>query len=79
MVMPMMSKEQMEMIASVQEHTSSIVAKVEKGNDYVTIRLFTDEEDANQYIPQVYDAIIASTAQALYTLFGIKGTVESEH
>lgn len=73
----MLSPEQQKLLSEMQKFTTDIKAVVRKeGGNSLTVTLNTNNPQAEPYLPQIRDSLIASVAQTLYTLFNIAGSVE---
>lgn len=72
----MLSAEQQQFLKEVQKFTKDIKAVIHKEGSSLTFTLLTSNPQAEQYLPQIRDAMVGSIAQTLYTLFNITGKVE---
>ena len=74
MLMSMMSPQQKANLARVKEMAKDVKALIKTRQNGVEVILVSDNVQGQQMIPQLKEAVVASIAQSLTMLFGIKGT-----
>ena len=62
-----------EQLIQMQEITSRIRGQIHTEGSEVKVMFETEDEEAEQQIPNIIEAVVSSIAQCLYQIFGIGG------